>query len=1126
MSTPFGGFIPPEQVAGAQAAMQPPTPAASAPLSRFSREDLFLNIALYVGSLFLIGSAALFVSTMSSAIQAIMLGVGSLLCYSAGLICYRFVPRLRLASYSFTATGLALLPLTSVAIYTFKLWDNGGMLWLLTSLVGTTAVVLASSLMRNRLMGYVLISFIASDALSATKVAGAPFVWYFLSLTILAMLLGLLLRYVPALVPAGLRTGIVDASRIFVPGTAAAMIFFTDSMSHKDMAVVLGVMSLYALLFTLLETRGEDYLQLRLYPVIAIALAMSDQQEMTIWTSVALVILLSCIIAVFLFPMLTRAAASTSAPSLMRFWRSDVDAYITLIIGALATFCSYVAISSIHQPLGSSAPGFLEALAPQHYDHNAPYWSPWVISLAYAALLLVMGRFIEESFALLFFSGILALSLMTLNVCGGLFLMCMIYAAFLILARVLGYLNHLQAVPAAQCLLLVSALDLYYLCIDEPVAGDFVALAAVGLSIFAAISLVRMPKHLAEYQQAPRAQHPNVLVQPMSTPAIEIHFYMSLACFALFLRLFAPFSMETLGEAVMGVGLVLMSVLMLSAISAASSKILAARAERHAELISYPIISSSLLVILLGFLVDEALPSTLLALLYVVCMIVFAFVLVPASTMRSVLLVIARLAPIAIVIQLMRQENIGFDGALLLLGGFVAIQAAASWLIAMQAASSAKRSFEMKVFSVAFYALAILAASAGSLSYSAFVTSDRVYVSALALPLLTVLFALGAELFPISFDRAGSRIILGGALPLSFMVALNRMYIYGYDCGLLSDESVYRYFLAASLALGIILALKAALKQQVRGQVQIRPKLMVTLPGASTAIAMPVEGPLLSASSYMRASQGSFTQRVLSPANRELLYPLSFLLPFLGLLTLGSANDFASACCLALATAVIALITAPQKRHIAVSAIPVVFFSRLIFADGFYPVEFAVLIMLTIIYTMSIKYPLSSQVMPASQRTQARTLSYITLAIMSAMTLCYLFLFRDMQMSSTRGVTLVALAALMVGAAALYLSTVWTGIAAALVAANVALALNQLNALALFIASLMIIGGVIWRLLSREQHSDSAQQLSGQGSYAQPMPYQPVAASGVQLGSQQVPSQSAQTQQAVYPQQPGYPQGS
>ena len=80
--------------------------------------------------------------------------------------------------YSFAATGLAFIPLTGVAIYVLKIWTEGRYIWLLTSLVGTAAIVGACALMRNRVMAYLLISFIVSDSLAATKVAALPFVWY------------------------------------------------------------------------------------------------------------------------------------------------------------------------------------------------------------------------------------------------------------------------------------------------------------------------------------------------------------------------------------------------------------------------------------------------------------------------------------------------------------------------------------------------------------------------------------------------------------------------------------------------------------------------------------------------------------------------------------------------------------------------------------------------------------------------------------------------------------------------------------------------------------------------------------------------------------------------------------
>ena len=75
-------------------------------LTRRRAEDLFLNVLLYLGSLLLIGSAALFITSITSQdrtsviLRVAGLGLGSLLFYSAGLITYKTVARLRIASYS------------------------------------------------------------------------------------------------------------------------------------------------------------------------------------------------------------------------------------------------------------------------------------------------------------------------------------------------------------------------------------------------------------------------------------------------------------------------------------------------------------------------------------------------------------------------------------------------------------------------------------------------------------------------------------------------------------------------------------------------------------------------------------------------------------------------------------------------------------------------------------------------------------------------------------------------------------------------------------------------------------------------------------------------------------------
>ena len=102
-------------------------------------EDIFLNIVLYIGSLLLIGAAGLFVTSVTSSkdetaiVRVVALGLGAVLFYSAGLLTYRFVERLRIASYSFAATGLAFIPLTGIAVYVLEIWTEGRYIWFLTS---------------------------------------------------------------------------------------------------------------------------------------------------------------------------------------------------------------------------------------------------------------------------------------------------------------------------------------------------------------------------------------------------------------------------------------------------------------------------------------------------------------------------------------------------------------------------------------------------------------------------------------------------------------------------------------------------------------------------------------------------------------------------------------------------------------------------------------------------------------------------------------------------------------------------------------------------------------------------------------------------------------------------------
>lgn len=251
---------------------EPPQRTAQdrAPKRSYDLENFMLNIVLFIAALLLIGAAALFINSVAPAsIRVGALGLGSLLLYTAGLILYRFVSRLRLASYTFTGTGIALIPLTGVAAYTL-LWPSGSAVWLLTSLIGTVAVIVACFIMPHRFMGYLVIAFLASDMLSLNQLMALGIFWYFVSLMVLATALSLILRFTPLdKIPGRVLHGLLDASRIFVPITALVAPFFMDRLTELELSLIFLLATFYVVALFTRPLPMDLYLQVRIYPVIS-----------------------------------------------------------------------------------------------------------------------------------------------------------------------------------------------------------------------------------------------------------------------------------------------------------------------------------------------------------------------------------------------------------------------------------------------------------------------------------------------------------------------------------------------------------------------------------------------------------------------------------------------------------------------------------------------------------------------------------------------------------------------------------------------------------------------------------------------------------------------------------------
>lgn len=158
--------------------VSPPPPTPEERAEQKKRRDLRnVNITLYAACLLLVSAAALFIGTAFPA-SARMVGLAgvTVLFYLGGLVIHAVSPRLRPAATAFTGTGLALVPITGLALDALIL-DRPALAWLITSAVGTVMMVIAAARLNSRVVAYLAVPFLLSTVIAAGAQVQQGMIW-------------------------------------------------------------------------------------------------------------------------------------------------------------------------------------------------------------------------------------------------------------------------------------------------------------------------------------------------------------------------------------------------------------------------------------------------------------------------------------------------------------------------------------------------------------------------------------------------------------------------------------------------------------------------------------------------------------------------------------------------------------------------------------------------------------------------------------------------------------------------------------------------------------------------------------------------------------------------------------
>ena len=1041
-------------------------------------EDIFLNIVLYIGSLLLIGAAGLFVTSVTSSqdetaiFRVLAMALGAVIFYGAGLLTYRFVERLRIASYSFAATGLAFIPLTGIAVYVLEIWTEGRYIWLLTSLVGTAAIVGACTLMRNRVMAYLLISFIVSDSLAATKVAALPFVWYFVSLTVVATVLGLILHFAPNAAPKGIREGLVDSSRIFVPATAIAIFFFTSDLSYADTGIAFAVMSVHAILFTWLNGTADYYAQARVYPIASVLCFVLDSNHGPWFPSIFFVsVLLVNVISVYAFvprlqqnlgegvdshedhaapnqqmPLIPWAQDALQPRADKKAWLPAVDACVGVFFSFLAVldafYAAYATHSSAHVTRWST---FL----PYAEGRQGLFPAPWVIGVLCIVSFLLYRKAVQP-LVLMIFAALIPVIAMYLspNNQGTFYLF---FAAAIVIYLLSAKAPEVRTAGAVLSNIgyAIGMIQLFLALIPEMRTSESLLMFAMVCSAIALLTFT--------FSQNGAAQNVSYRLNEMSA-------YLILGVFALFAgysisiidgavhdRFWISFSLfagavlfvSTLSALLLGRALQLPDVVG----SARSTVVSAVRIALYTALAIAMIGSRHYL--LFGpqkEYVAVALPAVL-----TVIYVALGLFMAAGSSVRSELLTIARFPICWSVVLLAISGNVKDSVVSFLIIVLLAGQALCSVLLYARS----KRIYEAYAATTFFTLGAVL-----STIHTA-ADIDQLLLSVAAPALLIVLWVVAI------FFKA-PHMQIGASISVTVFCIGSLWNLFHAEKSTMEVTLLGYYTLFAVI---ILFVLKVMLPVEVSGaKAAIRP--YISVPAGNRTVELPMHGPL--GSPYPRfMPRRPLAQAIYAPVNTLLMIPAVYAL---GLMTFfGLIFDYEQVELNALlwglgALSFVSVTKAKNLPTVCTTAFSL-FIARLVIDYSksnplSVILEVALLILLAVVAAKVLENFIAKR--PVDEQISDSPL-YWALGLQVFLTLVTWAVPAD-----GPDIVVLVLGIALTLLSALLLDRVWTYIATALVTLDLAILLNGLNPLTLLIISILLIAGVIWRLLVRQNKQDAA----------------------------------------------------